>query len=754
MSTLSLKSALILTTSLVATSIATPAFAQLDEIVVTAQKREQSLQDVPIAVTTVDNDYIESRNITSIQSLSSLAPNLKIENTPGNTTAAQISIRGGVTINPALTWEPTVGIYLNGSYIGKTQGSIFDVADIERLEVLRGPQGALYGRNTLAGAVNIITAKPTGEFGGRIKAGFGNYNSRMAKATLNLGQLGPIRAKVSGMLEQRDGFVDVVANPIAGVTTAGPSSTNELESLDKKSFMVALSADVTENFTLDYTFDLSDADNKPTFSQIVSVSPQNIFDPSVPFYVGGGPFGGQYFGFPLDLYTNADRQFTASVDGEVFEKSRVEGHNLTATFDTGLGTLKSITSKRFMSWDDALDLDGSPLPLAHTQRLSSYDSFSQEFQLSGNTDTVNYVLGAYYFKDDGDTKNPQFFFGGANRFDSRYAFETDAFALYGQIDVAVSDALTVTGGLRYTEEDKTIDRANLLLGPPAFFLVPAGTKAETTFDNLSPSVSLDYSFSDDVSAYAKYSKGFKSGGFNGEAGSVAETTRPYDAEIVDSFEIGFKSRFLENRAQLNVAAFANKHKDMQLSVFTAQGAAASDIRNAGRATIKGIELEGLFQVTDTFLARGSLGLLDAEYGEFIEFGTDVKDDRAFPHAPKSTWSLGFDWDAWTGDMGTLKISADANHTAKYFTYPYSLTPTAPQQAFNSESQARTIVDGRIALTDIPIAGDGVEIALWARNIFDKEYIANFIDFGPGFGGLTNGYFGPPATYGVTVGMKF
>ncbi len=749
-----LKTILVLSTSVLATCYAAPAFAQLDEIVVTAQKREQSIQDVPIAVTAVDSAYIESRNITNIQSLSTLAPNLKIENTPGNTTAAQISIRGGVTINPALTWEPTVGIYLNGAYIGKTQGAIFDVADIERLEVLRGPQGTLYGRNTLAGAVNVITAKPTEEFGGKLKVGFGNYNSRLAKGTVNFGQIGPVRAKVSAMLEQRDGFVDIVDNPFAGVTLAGPNSTDELENLDKKSLMIALSTDVTENLVLDYTFDISDADQKPTFSQIVSVSPQNIFDPSSPAYAGGGPFGGQYFGFPLDLYVNADRQFTASVDGPVYEKSRIEGHNLTATLDTSFGVLKSITSKRFMSWDDALDLDGSPLPLAHTQRLSSYESFSQELQLTGSADKLNYVVGAYYFKDDGDTKNPQFFFGGANRFDSRYAFETDAIALYGQLDYALTDALTVTGGLRYTEEDKTIDRANALLGPPAFFLVPAGTTAETTFDNLSPSVTADYKFTDDISAYAKYSKGFKSGGFNGEAGSAAETARPYKAEIVDSFEVGFKSRFLENRAQINAAAFLNKHKDMQLSVFTATGAAASDIRNAGRADIKGLEIEGLFQASETVLLRASLGLLDAEYKEFIEFGMDVKDDRAFPHAPKSTWSVGFDWEALSGDWGTINVSADANHTAKYFTYPYSLTPTAPQQAFNSESPSRTLVDGRIAWSNIPIAGQEVELAVWGKNVFDKEYIANFIDFGPGFGGLTNGYFGPPATYGVTLGVNF
>lgn len=731
-----------------------PTFAQLDEVIVTSQKREQSIQDVPIAVTAINQDFIESRNITSIDSLGSIAPNVKIERTPGNSTAAQLSIRGGVTINPALTWEPTVGMYLNGVYIGKTQGSIFDVSDIERIEVLRGPQGTLYGRNTLAGAINIITAKPTEEFGGKLKVGLGNYNQRLAKGTVNFGQIGPVRAKVSALIEQRDGFIDVVPNPIAGVTTAGPSSTDELESLDKKSFMLALSGDLSENLTLDYTFDISDADQEPTFSQIVSVSPQNIFDPTVPFYVGGGPFGGQYFGFPLDLYVNADRQTTASVDGPVFEKSRVQGHNLTATLNTDFGDIKSITAKRHMSWDDALDLDGSPLPLAHTQRLSSYESFSQEFQLTGGTDRVNYVVGAYYFTDDGYTVNPQTFFGGANIFDSRYGFETDAIAAYGQIDFSITDQLSITGGLRYTEEEKSIDRANALVGPPAFFLVPAGTTAETKFDNLSPSIGINFEASENVNLYAKYSEGFKSGGFNGEAGSVAETVRPYRAEVVDSFEAGLKSRFADNKVQINAAAFLNKHKDMQLSVFTAAGAAASDIRNAGEAEVKGFEIEAMYQATETFLARAAYGYLDTKYNEFIEFGMDVANDRAFPHAPKNTFSAGVDWRILENDWGTFKLSGDLNHTSEYFTFPYSLTRTAPQHAFNSQAPSRTLVDGRLAWSNIPLAGQDVELAIWGKNIFDKEYLANFIDFGPGFGGLTNGYFGPPATYGITLGVEF
>jgi iron complex outermembrane receptor protein len=736
------------------------AYAQLDEIVVTAQKREQSIQDVPIAVTAIDADYIDSRNITSIKSLSSLAPNLKIENAPNNTTAAQISIRGGVTINPALTWEPTVGIYLNGSYIGKTQGAIFDVADIERVEVLRGPQGTLYGRNTLAGAVNVITAKPTEEFGGSAKVGFGNYNSRLAKATMNFGQIGPVRAKVSGLIEKRDGFVEGVDNPFPGVLSASPKSTaSEFADLDKKSFLIALSADPTENLTLDYTFDFSDVDQNPEFSQVVGVYDGNIFDPASPAYLGFPGAPGQFFGFPLDLYTNPDRQFTGTTDApEVFERSKVQGHTLTAALQTELGEVKSITALRKLTWEDSLDLDGSPLPLARSQRLSDYDSFSQELQLVGNSGRLDYVLGAYYFQDDGFTNNPQNFFGGASIFDSRYGFETEAIAVFGQLDFALTDQISLSGGLRYTEEEKSIDRTNIAVAfedlPPNTPFVPEGTTGKTKFDNLSPQVTVNFAATDDINLYAKYAKGFKSGGFNGEAGSVAETLRPYDAETIDSIEFGAKTRFFDNRFQVNMAAFFNTHKDMQLSIFTAEGAAASDIRNAGGADINGLELEGFFQLADNFLLRANYGHLSSKYTEFLELGVDVADDRALPQAPRNTASAGVDWGLVSGDWGALTLSADANYSDRYFTYPYSLTRTVPQNAFTSEVPARTVIDARLAWSDIPIAGQNVELAIWGKNITDKEYLTNFIDFGPGFGGITNGFFGAPATYGVTLGLDF
>lgn len=722
----------------------------LAPVIVTSQRREQDLQQVPVAVTAIDSDFVESRGITSIESLSTLAPNLKIESTPGNSTAAQISIRGGVTINPALTWEPTVGIYLDGVYIGKTQGSVFDVADIERIEVLRGPQGTLYGRNTLAGAINIISREPSGDFRGYAEATLGNYNLRQFRAGVDFDQIGPFRVKLSGMVRERDGIIDVIENPVPGLTLAGPASSDELDSVERASALLAVAFDVSESFTVDYSFDYSTADQRPRFSQIIQVDAGNIFDPASPAYAGGGPIGGQYFGFPLDLYVNADRQFDASVDGPVFEDMTTFGHSLTGTLDLGWGELKSITGYRELEWDDALDLDGSPLPLAHTSRLSDYESFSQEIQLTGGNDRFDYVTGLYYFTDEGATDNPQFFFGGGARFDSRYGFSTDAWAAYGQLDWHLTDRLTLTGGLRYTSEEKSINRALSVLGPPAVPLVPEGTSATETFENLSPTVIVAYQASEDVNLYAKYSEGYKSGGFNGEASTAEEVRRPYDAEEVRSYEAGLKSTFAGDTVRLNAAVFYNQHRDMQLSVFTAQNAAASDIRNAGEATIWGIELEGTWRPTDRLTLSANYASLNTEYDEFIDAGVDVADDRSFPHAPENTFSLIADANLWADDLGRIDLSADYQYTDAYFTFPYTLNPNVPQNAFNSEADARGIVNARLSWGEIPLAGNEVEVSVWAKNLFDEEYLANFIDFGPGFGGLVNGYFGDPQTYGISL----
>lgn len=245
----------------------TPVYAQQDGvqgpedadtgvIIVTAQKRAQNVQEVPIAISAITGDYLTSRDITSIDSLGAVAPNVKFERGPGSTTIAQIAIRGSVTINPAVTWEPAVGLYLDGVYIAKNQGAIFDVADLERIEVLRGPQGTLYGRNSLAGAVNLITAKPNGELGGKFELSYGIFNYKRAKAVLNLPALGALSVKLSGQVTKRDGFYNIVSNPFPAASPfVQPATSKDAQSLNSKSFMAQARLEATNNLTFDYSYD-------------------------------------------------------------------------------------------------------------------------------------------------------------------------------------------------------------------------------------------------------------------------------------------------------------------------------------------------------------------------------------------------------------------------------------------------------------------------------------------------------------------
>ena len=746
-------------------------------IVVTAQKREQNVQDVPIAISAVGEEFLESRDITSIDNLGSIAPNVKIERAPGNSTIAQVSIRGSVTINPAVTWEPAVGIYLDGVYIAKNQGAIFDVADLERVEVLRGPQGTLYGRNTLAGAVNLVTAKPTGVFGGEAELTYGNFDYRRARATLDLPAFGPFSVKLSGQIAKRDGFYDVVPNPFPGADFfAGPPQVDSANSLDGQSALAQVRFEPTDTLTVDYMFDYANYDQRPRPGQLVGLNlnggPADIFDPASPSYTG----------VPLSLFFDPDRNATQSLDAGIFEKSRTMGHSLTATLDLGDLELKSITALRDLKWEDRLDLDGSPISIATTARFTDMESFSQELQLTGSTfsDRVNFVVGGFYYDEDASTENPQLFFGVfgpfGNQFESNYASQTEAWAIYAQIDAELTDSLTLTLGARYTEERKDISRFLQVLSDPT---IPAaalpftvadiefGDVEQAKYDDFSPAATLTYEINPDVSVYARYAKGYKSGGFNGETNvfvaptadcptGALELCNPYLPETVDSYELGLKSVLADGAFVLNLAAFWDDHQDIQLSVFDATGAAASKVLNAASATIKGFEIETVIRPSDALTINGSFAYLDTEYESFIENGLEVSDNRAFPHAPEFTISMGADWRVAEGDWGRLNLIGDLNVVSDYYTFPYQLEQTDPfaQVAGNSRSQGRVIANLRATVSEVSLGGVDASISAWVRNLTQEDNASNFIDFGPAFGGLLLGYFPEPRTYGLTVGVEF
>lgn len=729
----------------------------IGEIIVTAQRREQNLQEVPIAISAVGEKFLERRNITALDQLGSFAPNVKIERGSSNATVTQISIRGATTLNPAMTWEPAVGLYLDGVYLGKAQGGFFDVADIERVEVLRGPQGTLYGRNTLAGAVNIITAKPTGELGGKAQVSVGNYDYGQVRASLNLPAFGDFAVKLSGQITKRDGIYDM--NPAFG----GP---DEVDDLNSKSGLAQVRWTPSDDLTVDYAFDYSKIDQNTAYAQPYGYYEGGIFDPNSPIYSG----------IPYADFVNKDWQEEGAYNSNAFEKSRIYGHNLTLAYDAGaIGELKSITAWRHLTFDDTLDLDGSLLPLAQSGRDSTYRYFSQEAQLAGTAGDFDYVVGLFYSADRAAVMNPQTFFFGASTYDSRYSGRTKSYAAFTQVDWKPTDALTVTAGLRYTHEKKTISRyyvdhanpANSFghniddirgaITPGELAADQIRTGPDAKYNNVSPTLVVNYKLTEEINTYAKYSKGFKSGGFNGEAVDPRELMDPYDAEKVDAYEVGVKSRLFDNRITLNVAGFWNESKDMQLSVFTATGGTASYVLNAGKARVRGLEVELTGQLAEGLTLVSSLAYMNSKYKEFLDGGADVADNRAFIHSPKWQASVSLDWRAAEfGNGSQLNLIGDLNYTGKYFGYPYALvgTTAAGQNAYDTQTPERTIVDLRAVLGNLPMGNATGSVSVFAKNVFDVNKPFNYIDFGAAFGGMTTANFIQPRTYGVTFGVNF
>lgn len=391
-------------------------------MVVTAQRRAQDIQEVPIAVTALDAAQLNARGIRNVSDMGVVAPNVIVMVGGSTQTSASIAIRGTTNINPGPYWDQPVALYVDGVYIGKSQGNVFDMLNLERVEVLRGPQGTLFGRNTMAGALSLITRPPSGEFSGDASVSFGNYGSKVTKVTVDLPAMGKLKASLGARVEFRDGWVN---------TTHG-SSEPELANRDSKGTFAGLEYDATDNLTFNYRFDYSKADQRAGFFQTIYSDVE------------------QDLGIP-GIIVNRGRQTTASIDSPNFEFSKVEGHSLTATWIlSDAGTLKYIGAYREMDWNESLDNDGSPIPLAWTANFTEQDQTSHELQYLGSYGRWNWVGGLYYYEDDGFANQPQSFFFGAATYNQNYSYGTHSRAAYAQVDYELTDRLTLTAGLRRT----------------------------------------------------------------------------------------------------------------------------------------------------------------------------------------------------------------------------------------------------------------------------------------------------------------
>ena len=699
---------------------------QVTEVIVTAQKREQALQDVPLAVSAFGAEQLQAQAVQSLTDLTAKAPNVVLAPVGAYPYASAFFIRGLGFADVESTFEPAVGVEMNGIYLARNSGALQDFFDIASVEILRGPQGTLYGRNTIGGVVSVRTkqARPGDPFSGEMQGTVGDHGRREARLALNLPVSDVFAIRVSGLYKNYDGFT-------RNVTRNERQGDNE-----------TLSGRVTFTFKPSETFDAS-----------LVVDGDRERGSGAPFRNAALP-GNVYYNFSPDTGTptplfpangsNPKDPYTVYGNTPIFANVDTWGAALTANWHTGLGTVTSVTGYR--EFDDRVqsDFDASPVNFFYALRDQTHQQFSQEVRIASNGgEKLDYVLGAYYLDQNYDITNAQggAIYGAATPAQIASQKNT-AYALFGQLDYHLTEALTLTAGGRYSYEKKTFTNQ------PLFF--PTSRTYKDHWDDFSPKFGANYKFNDNVMGYASWSRGFRSGGYNGRAASFT-SAGPYDAETVESIEAGLKTELFDRRLRLNGAVFHSTYKDMQVGTqgLTTGGVYESIVTNAGKAKFDGVEADALWVVGGGWRINANASYLDARFVEnFTDFTSDGlnnptdNSDLPLAYAPKWSGSVGVNY---TRDLefGLLTFAANAVYMDDIYTSGGVLNRTSDVQV----RKQNTLYDATIALE----GEAGWRVALWGKNLSDKKVINNTF----GLGALGNlRIYAPPRTWGLDVGYKF
>jgi len=684
----------------------------MQAIVVTARRRDERLQDVPSAVTAIGAQALERGGANNLADIESAVPNLSLH--VGDAKNAVVYLRGVGQVDSLAFADPGVGIYIDDVYLGRAQGSFLDVIDAQRIEVLRGPQGTLYGRNTIGGAVKFVTNAPSSSPELRLEATGGNHSRREIKAVGNLPIGDRWAARVSAAKIERDGYAE---NSVTGRDDGDQ---------DTFAWRAAIRGSLSD--AIDLVIAVDQSKNSPRTSRtparmtpVFGVVPPN----TDPFRV--------------------DADFAGRDDLDVLGASAT----LTWELNDQL-TLKSITAYREMQYDTELDLDATALAFFGVYVNEDQDQRSQELQLSFDGERVDGVAGLYWFRETDFTISGlfgpaiQLITGSVNDQVNR------SYAGYGQFTWKFNDRLSSTLGIRYTKEEKDFRRTQEFFAPTTPFPVPLGSGLQITsidtdgdWSSVSPRAGLEYKFSDSMLGYVSASRGFKSGGFDGRSNTAAQAAA-YDPETLWAYEVGLKSTFAGGRTTLNVAAFYNDYKNLQLSSFVADqnGNFAALFTNAGAATMQGVDIELNARLTDQFTLSAAVGLLDSEYDKYIgPGGQDISGQRKLVNAPKVTARLSPTFVVPIGE-GRLTFGSDISYRSK--TYPVvSSSEVLAQNGF-------TLFNASIGWES---AAGNWRVAAVGKNLGDKRYVTHGFDLSDSLG-YQLGYFGDPRTYGLTVRWQY
>lgn len=716
----------------------------LEEIVVTAQKRAESLQDVPIAVTAFSGDDMREQGIGDFQGISERTPGLLI----GTFSPAQpeIAIRGVGTKEDGPGANDSTVVSIDDVYVAARIAQVIDIFDLERVEVLRGPQGTLYGRNSIAGSLNFVTPKPDEEFKLRLEQTFGSYDNYDTRVLVK-GAIDEDRGlfgKISYSRRVHDGYVDLYSD--AGIRNG------TMNGIDRQSWRAQLRFAPNDQLdvilTVDGAKDDDEGQNREPIGDIIA-APNSV---ALNQTLGGA--GDNYDSFSTEGFLERD----------------VLGVSLKVEYHFDNVTFTSITAYRDAEVQTALDccgLNGNLYPLTNYDYVDeNAQQFTQEFRLSGDTETLQWVTGLFY-TDETDHRLEGFGFGpigdptgsfdeiGASAAFSNISdvdADIEAWAIYGQGTYNLSDAMRVTLGLRYSAEEKNVvSSGSVTGGPPTGIVVgPFGpAKGSEDWNSTDFRVALDYDLTDTSLLYASVASGFKSGGFTGSPKTVATATTPFDEENVLNYEMGFKSTLLDNTLRFNAAVFLTDYEDLQVTRFATTPATPAFgeflTENAGEAEIKGIELETTWVPTEHLELSFNWAYLDAEYTDFSGLtpaadGTPIDfSGNTMRQAPEHSGSINarYTWDSVVDSNDQLAVNLSARYVDDVF-YDPDNNPRAVVDAY-------TVADARLSYTS---ANEKIRVDLWINNLTDEEYTTHAFSLTGGQRAFAN--VGKPRWYGLTL----
>lgn len=699
----------------------TGADSRLEEIIVTARKREESLQDTPIAITAFSESFIENSFANDIGDFDKYVPNVAITRNQYGASTMMASIRGMVFNDIEKSYEPAVGVSVDGAFLATNTGAMIDVIDIESIEILRGPQGSLYGRNTIGGTINIKRTRPTGEFGGKLIGSFGSFDNSEVKGLLNFPVTENLAVKIAGFSLQGDAH------------TKNIDTGKRDDGIDKTAFTVSALYTPSDNFELQLTFDTMD-DNSEYAGSV------NLTQPSETI-CRFGPAAYPTAGCASDSYEISEANgYDTSYSAQPFISTmEYDAINLSMTWDLGDYTIKSISS--MIDSEDLLNAevtgardydkngDGINDPGILFNRPQELEQTSQEISLTSNFDgPLNFVSGVYYMSSEysiganGPHTANYWFFGTFNL--GKTSQKTDAFGAFAEIMYDLSDSTKLTLGGRYSTEDKKLTMIKGSFQCPGPTATGPCANPDDSWSEFTPRIIIDHHFNDDLMAYASYSTGFRSGGWDGRS-NIANTIGPYEPETVKSTEIGFRSELLDNTMRLNVSAFYAKYEDKQVTVTVEvpNAPASTQNENAGEATMQGIEIELEAHPSDALTIRFMAGYLDSEYDEFLNFNDatgvydDIKGQRNLTYAPETTLALGADYTfSVPGLDGEFLLTGHLKKTDEF--YSYEIKDALPLDRERIDSH--TTLD--LALTyRKQLANDrAISIALSGDNILESD----------------------------------